>query len=191
MRRVLALTLVLLAGVLAGCATGSDAVDVSNGGEFRFVAGTPDGEVIDEGDRASAPEFSGVLLDGSDFDSSSLAGDIVVINFWGSWCAPCRVETPEFQQVYDEVSAERVSFLGINVKDDRQLAQAFLDDNGIAFPSVFDPRGEIALAFRDYPANAIPSTIILDQHGRVAAVYVAVVAADELRRVLDTLVAQR
>ncbi|MBA3409244.1 MAG: TlpA family protein disulfide reductase [Geodermatophilaceae bacterium] len=191
MRRVLALTLVLLAGVLAGCATGSDAVDVSNGGEFRFVAGTPDGEVIDEGDRASAPEFSGVLLDGSDFDSSSLAGDIVVINFWGSWCAPCRVETPEFQQVYDEVSAEGVSFLGINVKDDRQLAQAFLDDNGIAFPSVFDPRGEIALAFRDYPANAIPSTIILDQHGRVAAVYVAVVAADELRRVLDTLVAQR
>jgi len=191
MRRVLALTLVLLAGVLAGCATGSDAVDVSNGGEFRFVAGTPDGEVIDEGDRASAPEFSGVLLDGSDFDSSSLAGDIVVINFWGSWCAPCRVETPEFQQVYDEVSAEGISFLGINVKDDRQLAQAFLDDNGIAFPSVFDPRGEIALAFRDYPANAIPSTIILDQHGRVAAVYVAVVAADELRRVLDTLVAQR
>ena len=191
MRRVLALTLVLLAGVLAGCATGSDAVDVGNGGEFRFVAGTPDGEVIDEGDRASAPEFSGVLLDGSDFDSSSLAGDIVVINFWGSWCAPCRVETPEFQQVYDEVSAEGISFLGINVKDDRQLAQAFLDDNGIAFPSVFDPRGEIALAFRDYPANAIPSTIILDQHGRVAAVYVAVVAADELRRVLDTLVAQR
>jgi thiol-disulfide isomerase/thioredoxin len=191
MRRVLALTLVLLAGVLAGCATGSDAVDVSNGGEFRFVAGTPDGEVIDEGDRASAPEFSGVLLDGSDFDSSSLAGDIVVINFWGSWCAPCRVETPEFQQVYEEVSADGVSFLGINVKDDRQLAQAFLDDNGIAFPSVFDPRGEIALAFRDYPANAIPSTIILDQDGRVAAVYVAVVAADELRRVLDTLVAQR
>ena len=191
MRRVLALTLDLLAGVLAGCATGSDAVDVSNGGEFRFVAGTPDGEVIDEGDRASAPEFSGLLLDGSDFDSSSLAGDIVVINFWGSWCAPCRVETPEFQQVYDEVSAEGISFLGINVKDDRQLAQAFLDDNGIAFPSVFDPRGEIALAFRDYPANAIPSTIILDQHGRVAAVYVAVVAADELRRVLDTLVAQR
>lgn len=191
MRRVLALTLVLLAGVLAGCATGSDAVDVSNGGQFRFVAGTPDGEVIDEGDRASAPQFSGVLLDGSDFDSSSLAGDIVVINFWGSWCAPCRVETPEFQQVYDEVSAEGISFLGINVKDDRQLAQAFLDDNGIDFPSVFDPRGEIALAFRDYPANAIPSTIILDQHGRVAAVYVAVVAADELRRVLDTLVAQR
>nr|MBA3339396.1 TlpA family protein disulfide reductase [Geodermatophilaceae bacterium] len=53
-------------GLLAGCTTGSGAVDVSNGVEFRFVAGTPGGEVIDEGDRASAPEFSGVLLDGSD-----------------------------------------------------------------------------------------------------------------------------
>ncbi|MEJ7773054.1 MAG: TlpA disulfide reductase family protein [Geodermatophilaceae bacterium] len=165
-------------------------MDVTNGGEFRFVAGTPGGEVIDESDRVSAPQFTGVLLDGSDFDSSSLAGDIAVLNFWGSWCAPCRLEMPEFQEVYDEVSADGVGFLGINVKDDRQLARAFLDDKGITFPSVFDPRGETALAFSDYPANAIPSTIVLDRDGQVAAVYVAAVAADELRRVLDTLAAE-
>lgn len=191
LRSALAAAVALLVAALAGCTTGSDAVDVSNGGEFRFVAGTPDGEVIDAGVRASAPEFTGELLDGSDFDSATIAGDIVVINFWGSWCAPCRVETPEFQQVYEEVSSDGVSFLGINVKDDRQLAQAFLDDKGITFPSVFDPRGEVALAFRDFPANAIPSTIVLDQDGRVAAVYVAAVAGEELRRVLDTLDAQR
>ncbi len=187
MRRVLVAAVGVLAAVLAGCTTGSDAVDVSNGGEFRFVAGTPDGEVIDEANRAAAPAFTGELLDGSDFDSSTLSGDIVVINFWGSWCAPCRVETPEFQQVYDEVSSDGVSFLGINVKDDRQRAQAFLDDKGITFPSVFDPRGEVALAFRGFPANAIPSTIVLDRDGRVAAVYVAVVDGDELRRVIETL----
>ncbi|MBA3798666.1 MAG: TlpA family protein disulfide reductase [Geodermatophilaceae bacterium] len=186
-RRFAAPTLAVLVALLAGCSTGSDAVDVSNGGEFRFVAGTPDGEVIDENERASAPAFTGELLNGSDFDSSSLSGDIVVINFWGSWCAPCRVETPEFQQVYADVSGDDVSFLGINVRDDRQLAQAFLDDNAITYPSVFDPRSEIALAFRDYPANAIPSTIVLDRDGRVAAVYVAVVDGDELRRVIETL----
>ncbi len=186
-RRFAAPTLTVLIALLAGCSTGSDAVDVSNGGEFRFVAGTPDGEVIDEDDRASAPAFTGELLDGTDFDSSSLSGDIVVINFWGSWCAPCRVETPEFQQVYADVSGDDVSFQGINVRDDRQLAQAFLDDNAITYPSVFDPRSEIALAFRDYPANAIPSTIVLDRDGRVAAVYVAVVDGDELRRVIETL----
>lgn len=182
--------LAVLAGALTSCSSGSNAVDVSNGGEFRFVAGTPDGEVIDEADRATAPEFTGALLDGGQFDSTSLSGDIVVINFWGSWCPPCRIETPEFQQVYEQVSADQVSFLGINVKDDRQLARAFLDDKGISYPSLFDPRGEVALAFRDFPANAIPSTIILDRDGRVAAVYVAAVAADELQQVLDTLVAQ-
>ena len=190
MKRAAVALLAVAFAVLTGCTTGPDAVDVSNGGEFRFVAGTPDGEVIGEGDRASAPAFTGELMDGSDFDSAAVSGDVVVINFWGSWCAPCRVETPEFQRVYDEVAADGVSFLGINVKDDRQLAQAFLDDKDITYPSVFDPRGEVALAFRDYPANAIPSTIVLDQDGRVAAVYVAAVAADELRQVIDLLVAQ-
>ncbi len=82
--------------VLTGCATGAHAVDVNNGGEFRFVAGTPAGEVIAQGKRDRAPTFSGTLLDGGSFASTSLAGKIAVLNFWGSWCPPCRVETPEF-----------------------------------------------------------------------------------------------
>jgi peroxiredoxin len=182
----------LLAGLaalaaLAGCSTGSGAVDVANGGEFRFVAGTPAGEVIPVGERASAPEFSGTLLDGGAFDSASLAGDVAVLNFWGSWCAPCRVETPQFQEVYTEVQAKGVQFLGLNVKDVRQLATAFVDSKGITFPSLYDPKGEVALAFRDYPATAIPSTIVLDREGRVAAVYTGEVQQDDLRAVLDSV----
>ena len=57
----------------------------------------------------------------------------------------------------------------------------------ISFPSLYDPKGEVALAFRDYPANAIPSTIILDRDGRVAAVYTGAVQEDDLRTVLDEL----
>jgi peroxiredoxin len=158
----------------AGCSTGSDAVDVNNGGEFRFVAGTPAGEVIPVDDRRQAPEFSGELLDGTEFSSSGLSGDVAVINFWGSWCPPCRVETQQFQEV--------------NVKDEQQLARAFLDSKGVTFPSLYDPRGEVALAFRDYPANAIPSTIVLDREGRVAAVYTAAVEPDDLRRVVSRVV---
>ncbi|MEJ7704386.1 MAG: TlpA disulfide reductase family protein [Geodermatophilaceae bacterium] len=86
-----------------------------------------------------APEFSGELLDGSAFDSTSLAGDIVVLNFWGSWCAPCRIETPEFQLVYEEVGAEGVQFLGVDVKDDRQLAIAFYADKGVEYPVAVRP----------------------------------------------------
>ena len=173
-------------GLLAGCSTGDGAVDVNNGGEFRFVAGTPAGEVIPVDERAAAPEFSGTLLGGGDFDSAELADSVAVLNFWGSWCAPCRVETPEFQEVYADVRDDGVQFLGINVKEtSEQFAQAFVERFGVSFPSLYDPRGEVALAFRDYPANAIPSTIVLDPEGRVAAVYTGEVAQDDLRRVLD------
>lgn len=183
MRRLLGLALAGL--VLAGCSTGTDAVDVNNGGEFRFVEGTPAGEVIPVAERASAPEFSGTLLGGAAWDSAELAGDVAVLNFWGSWCAPCRVETPEFQEVFTEVQDDGVQFLGLNVKDQEQFAQAFVDNVGVTFPSLFDPAGEVALAFRDYPATAIPSTIVLDREGRVAAVYTGAVSQEDLRSVLE------
>jgi peroxiredoxin len=95
------------------------------------------------------------------------------------------VETPQFQEVYAEVEGDGVQFLGLNVKDVRQLATAFVDSKGITFPSLYDPKGEVALAFRDYPATAIPSTIVLDREGRVAAVYTGEVQQDDLRAVLD------
>jgi peroxiredoxin len=182
-----ALVLALAGLLLSACSTGSNAVDVNNGGEFRFVAGTAAGKVIPADERASAPEFSGTLLGGGNFSSTDLAGDVAVLNFWGSWCAPCRVETPQFQEVYTEVAASGVQFLGLNVKDQQQFAEAFVDSKGITFPSLFDPKGEVALAFRDYPANAIPSTIVLDRKGRVAAVYTGEVLQDDLRTVLAEL----
>ena len=183
---------VVAALLLAGCSTGHDAVDVNNGGEFRFVAGTPAGDVIPAAERRSAPQFSGTLLDGTAFSSSKdLADRVAVLNFWGSWCAPCRVETPEFQQVYAEVRDRGVAFLGIDVKEtDKQFPLAFVRRFGIEFPSLYDPSGETALAFRDYPANAIPSTIVLDRQGRVAAVYTGPVAKDDLRTVLGRLIGE-
>ena len=186
-RSARAAALGVAAVLLSGCSTGSDAVDVNNGGEFRFVAGTAAGEVIPVAERASAPEFTGTLLDGAEFSSTDLAGDVAVLNFWGSWCAPCRVETPEFQEVYTEVADSGVQFLGLNVKDQEQFAEAFVDSKGITFPSLFDPKGEVALAFRDYPASAIPSTIVLDRESRVAAVYTGEVRQDDLRTVLAEL----
>ncbi len=188
-RAVLAAAAALLA--LTGCTSGESRADVTNGGEFRFVEGTPSGEVIPEGERAPAPDFGGTLLGGGDWTSAELAGQIAVLNFWGSWCAPCRVETPEFQEIYAEVRDEGVTFLGLNVKEpDEQFAQAFVDSKGIEFPSLYDPAGEVALAFRDYPATAIPSTIVLDRDGRVAAVYTGAVAQDDLRAVIDRLLGE-
>ncbi len=183
MKALLALVMLL---ALAGCSTGSGAVSVVNGGEFRFVAGTPAGTAIAVDKRAPAPKFSGTLVGGGSFTSTGLRGKVAVLNFWGSWCAPCRVETPQFQQVYASVRDQGVAFVGLDVKEPSEdFAQAFMKRFGIQFPSVYDPRGEVALAFRDYPANAIPSTIVLDRRLRVAAVYTGEVAQRDLRSVLD------
>ena len=172
--------------VLTGCSSGPGAVDVNNGGEFRYVAATPAGEVIPQDERASAPEFGGTLLDGDPFESTELAGQVVVLNFWGSWCPPCRVETPQFSEVSAEYGDDGVQFLGIDVKEqDQQFAEAFVEDKAIAFPSLYDPRGEVALAFRGLNPNAVPSTIVLDPQYRVAAVYTGEVQQDDLRRAID------
>ncbi|MCZ2817998.1 TlpA family protein disulfide reductase [Modestobacter sp. VKM Ac-2984] len=187
-------TLLLAAGgaaavALAGCATGGD--DTAGAArEFEFTEPTPAATVIAEDQRAPAPAFSGELLDGTAFDSSSLTGDVVVINFWGSWCVPCRVETPEFQAVHADVTDRGAQFLGVDVKDQRQLAIAFVERLGVAYPSVFDPRGEVAMAFRGFPANVVPSTILLDRDGRVAAVYTGQVRGEDLRIAVERLLAE-
>ncbi len=192
-RWLLAICALATAATLAGC-SGESASNAStateSSGDFDFKGNTPLGEVIPAAARESAPVFEGELLDETAFESASLAGDITVLNFWGSWCAPCRVETPEFQAVYADVAESGVQFLGVDVKDNRQMAQAFVDSVGAEYPSLFDPRGEVAMAFRGFPANVVPSTILIDRAGLVAAVYVAVVPEDDLRRALELLLAE-
>lgn len=189
-RLALALCAVATALSLTACGggtSGNASTTTESSGDFDFDGSTPLGELIPVDARRPAPAFDGELLDGTAFSSSDVAGDITVLNFWGSWCAPCRVESPEFQAVYADVAGSGIQFLGVDVKDNRQLAQAFVDSVGVEYPSLFDPRGEVALAFRGFPANVVPSTILIDRAGRVAAVYVAVVPEEDLRRALDQL----
>ena len=193
--RRLALALCAAAASLALTACGGESSSnastaTAGSGDFDFEGSTPLGEVIPIDARKSAPAFEGELLDETEFSSSNLAGDVAVLNFWGSWCAPCRIETPEFQAVYADVADSGVQFIGVDVKDNRQLAQAFVDSVGVEYPSLFDPRGEVAMAFRGFPANVVPSTILIDRAGRVAAVYVAVVPEEDLRQALGRLAAE-
>ena len=190
-RSLLAAGVVTVSAALLGCSNSSapDSGDEGSG-EFDFTEATPPGQVIPAAARRPAPSFTSEYLDGAAFDSASLAGDIVVINFWGSWCAPCRIEIPEFQLVYTDVADAGVQFLGVDVKDQRQLAQSFVDDVGATYPSLFDPRGEVALAFRGFPTNVVPTTILLDRSGRVAGTYIAAISQEELRAALDQLLAE-
>ncbi|MGI8868383.1 MAG: TlpA family protein disulfide reductase [Mycobacteriales bacterium] len=173
--------------VLAGCSTGRNAVNQQAAGQYRFVAGSGEAALIPAAKRDRAPDIAGTLLDGRHFTLSSLRGDVVVLNFWGSWCAPCRAEAPELMAVYTATRARGVRFVGINVKDQRPLARAFDRTKGVTYPSIFDPEGRIALQFRNYPPNAIPSTIVLDRHHRVAAVFLRPLLRSDLLPVVQRL----
>ncbi|MFG2246942.1 TlpA family protein disulfide reductase [Spirillospora sp. NPDC048823] len=160
---------VALCGLLAGCA-GTSASENGQGGDAnRFISG--DGNVTEykSAERPSVQGVTGRLLDGKPFKLADLKGKVVVVNFWASWCAPCRGEAPSLQHVYTENKDKGVEFLGVNFKDSKANAEAFERKFKITYPSLSDADGQVTLAFREVPPSAIPSTLVLDRQGRVAA----------------------
>ena len=161
MRRLTAtlITAVAAAGLLAGCGEES--------WEKRCTT-TPD-RVI-ECAPEQRPQVSGVtgeLLDGGAYDVANDRGKVVVVNFWGSWCNPCRAEADDLEKTYQATKDKGVAFIGVNSRDDRDAAQAFERRFGVTFPSVWDPAAKVALTF-DVTQVATPSTLILDRQGRIA-----------------------
>lgn len=180
----LVLALVIGALLLSGCAgepTGSAPEDGSG-----FVGGDGSIVVIDAGDRTAAPDIRGSTVQGEPFDLADYRGDIVVLNVWASWCAPCRAEAPDLQEVWTEVEGDGVQFVGLNTRDSTVAAQGFIDTMGVTFPSVADSDGRLQLLFADsLPPQAIPSTLIIDRDGRVAARALGKVSASTLRGLID------
>lgn len=165
----------LLAGLLlAGCSGGSG--NGGNGGQrggSGFVAGDGDSTItLIEPDRRQAPvDLSGKTLEGERLDVASLRGAPVVLNVWGSWCGPCRKEAPALEEAARRLEADDVSFVGINTRDeDTAQALAFQRTFEVSYPSLVDSGGSLLLSLRGAVApNAIPTTLILDDQGRVAA----------------------
>ncbi|MFI0405464.1 TlpA family protein disulfide reductase [Actinomadura sp. 3N508] len=158
-----------LCGLMAGCAGTSASGNGPDSGDNRFIAGNGNITEYKPADRKSVQDVGGERLDGGQFKLTELKGKVVVVNFWASWCAPCRGEAPSLQQVYDENKAKGVAFLGVNFKDSKANAQAFERKFKVTYPSLFDDGGQVTLAFREVPPSAIPSTLVLDRQGRVAA----------------------
>lgn len=162
---------VLVTGVLvvAGCSDGQVRRNDS-AGQTRYVEGSGVVTIVPAEERQQAPEFSGPLLGGGEFDLAAARGNVVVLNVWASWCPPCRSEAPALQAVFEEVAEEGVQFVGVNVRDNATDARAFEQEFGLTYPSVVDTTGSLLLAFRDtLPPSAIPSTLVIDRHGRLAA----------------------
>jgi len=138
-------------------------------------------------ERSPAVAMTGELLDGTAFDLAEWRSRVVVLNWWGSWCAPCRLEAPDLQATYEATRDLDVEFLGVDIRDGRDAAKAFVVDFGITYPSLFDPAGRVALAFRDVPPTVVPSTALLDHQLRLAAVFRRVVTRRELEAAVRAL----
>jgi len=152
--------------LLAACSGSAD----DAGSNKNFVSGEGFVTEVFSKDRQPAPAVTGSVLEGGSFDLSKERGKVVVLNFWASWCAPCRAEAPALQVVATELAKRGVVFVGVNTRDDPAAALAFLANIGSVYPNVDDSDGHVALAFHGtLPPDAIPSTIVIDRQGRIAA----------------------
>jgi thiol-disulfide isomerase/thioredoxin len=133
---------------------------------------------------------TGDLLDGTSFDLAKQRGTVVVVNFWASWCAPCRAESPQLVATYQATKDLGVTFLGVDIRDTKDAATSFSADFHIPYPSLFDPPGRVALAFRQVNPSVIPTTVVLDRQGTVAAVFRKAITQTELEPVVRATAAE-
>jgi thiol-disulfide isomerase/thioredoxin len=184
MRRLAGIAASVVAATLAlsACSSSGNSPDYSFDGAQRV------GTLIPVADRKPVPDFGGALLSGGQYKLSEYAGKAIVVNFWGTWCPPCVVETPQFQSVYQRYRGKDVSFVGIDIKEgSRDAPRSFVADHHIQYPMIYDETGETALRMGNIRVQATPFTVLLDEQHRVAGVYTSALTPKDLEPMLDEL----
>ncbi|MFC1930868.1 TlpA family protein disulfide reductase [Chloroflexota bacterium] len=139
---------VLLLGLLMGGCSGSTAAP---------VAGKP------------APDFQLSTLDGQSVSLSDFQGNPVLLNFWATWCGPCRLEIPFLQLTYEEWADKGLVILAVDVGEKQSSVKEFIEQFGSTFPVLLDPRQEVALM---YNIRALPTTFFIDANGKIQDIHV-------------------
>ena len=180
---VTAVAAVLLAGVLAATlltSGNSDTASASNMVEYPA------------GHRPLAPDITGASLTGTAIKLSGYRGKTVVLNFWGSWCAPCRGEAPVLALLDKQYGSKGVAFLGDDVGDTPANALAFTRGAGISYPSINDQGyAVVAQLSQVVPVKDTPTTVVIDKTGHVAGTIIGAVNYGEMTTLLhDAAVTQ-
>jgi len=112
----------------------------------------------------AAPEFQLRARDGAEISLTDLKGQVVMINFWATWCGPCRQEMPHLEALYQRYGSLGFTLLGVNVEDDPRGAEAWLKETPVSFPILFDSDNRVT---KLYDVVAMPSTVLVDRSGNV------------------------
>lgn len=133
-----------------------------------------------------APDFVLTSFDGQRIQLSDYRGRIVVLNFWATWCPPCRVEAPVLQRAAERLDAEGVTILGIDVWDEQAAAIQFLNETGITYPNAEDATRLIPVEFG---VTGLPETFVIDRRGVLVRRWVGPLTDDDLDELLAPLLA--
>jgi thiol-disulfide isomerase/thioredoxin len=147
--------------------------------------------VFKSGEGPVAPPVSGPVVGGGRLALASYRGHVVVLNFWGSWCTPCREEAPGLSALATHFRASGVRFLGIDIRDSPVSAEAFMNDFRITYPSLNDPSDNLALDFRNtVPPAGIPTTLVISRRGRITARVIGGTTYNGLRALIQRAAAE-
>lgn len=137
--------------------------------------------------KVEAPDFTVENADGEEVKLSDYVGKPIVLNFWASWCSPCKSEMPEFNAAWEELDGE-VQFLMVNMTDGAretvESAREYVEGEGFTFPVLFDTKSEAAIA---YSAYSLPTTYFIDAEGYVTARAVGAIDGETLQKGLDLI----
>lgn len=135
--------------------------------------------------EGQVPTLQLQMFDGSTLDLADLRGQGVVINFWASWCVPCRIEAELFEDAWRAEQFNDILFIGVNRQDTREAAQAFIDEFGVSYPNGADEDNEWSRAFG---IVGLPSTFFINDEGEIqAVVWGPITTASELAQQLDKI----
>jgi thiol-disulfide isomerase/thioredoxin len=163
-----------------------------NSGGPVYVDGNTNAVLYPTGHQPLAPEFTGTTLTGSTLHFSSYRGKVVVLNFWGSWCVPCRSEAETLAVVAEQYQAAGVSFLGVDLRDSTANGIAFVQSHDIKYPSVSDPDDLITLDFTSVvPIIGTPTTLVIDRTGHIAGAIFDEATYSELTAILNDVTGKK